>query len=297
MEAEISPAFAQKASKTHTQENFPVASLLIAPKFRPAILAYYRFARGADDIVDNSSLSPDQKLRGLDDFEASLLGHSDSVEAALPLRSIIAEQDLSPRHALDLLHAFRMDAVKSRYADWAELMHYCAFSAAPVGRFVLDVHGESEITWAASDALCSALQIINHLQDCAADYRDLDRIYLPQDLLDTHKIGAEVLTARQAPPALRKVFCELTDKTALLIKEGAKLPAQVKNLRLCLEISVITKLALTLNHLLAERDPLSQPVHLGKFSGLAFALLGTISGFKAFAAKPRENATSRLGDA
>src|SRR5208337_1584266 len=118
--------------------------------------------------------------------------------AALPLRDALAARKLSPRHALDLLRAFRMDAVNQRYANWSELMGYCAYSAAPVGRFVLDVHGESEATWAASDALCCALQIINHLQDCAADYRNLDRVYIPKDALASAGVGVEALAAAKA---------------------------------------------------------------------------------------------------
>ncbi|MGH6830150.1 MAG: squalene/phytoene synthase family protein, partial [Methylocella sp.] len=174
----MTPGLPMKPSKTHGQENFPVASVFIAPKHRATILAYYRFARGADDVADNPLLAPDAKLAGLDLFEATLTGQCDTIEAALPLRAALALRKLSPRHALDLLRAFRMDAVKHRYANWSELMDYCAYSAAPVGRFVLDVHGESESTWPASDALCTALQIINHLQDCGADYRNLDRVYV-----------------------------------------------------------------------------------------------------------------------
>ena len=83
---------------------------------------------------------------------------------------------------LDLLEAFRRDVTKLRYADWDELMDYCRYSATPVGRFVLDVHGESAPTWPANDALCAALQVINHLQDCAKDYREIDRVYLPLDV-------------------------------------------------------------------------------------------------------------------
>ncbi len=98
-----------------------------------------------------------------------------------------------PRHAQDLLHAFRQDVTKLRYANWDELIDYCSRSAMPVGRFVLDVHGESRDTWPASDALCAALQIINHLQDCAADYRTLDRVYIPLDALAARGIGVEAL--------------------------------------------------------------------------------------------------------
>src|SRR5919107_1411517 len=94
------------------------------------------------------------------------------------LRTTLRERALSPGHARDLLKAFRLDATKRRYRDWDDLMHYCAYSAMPVGRYVLDVHGESRATWPASDALCAALQVINHVQDCGADYRALDRVYI-----------------------------------------------------------------------------------------------------------------------
>jgi squalene synthase HpnC len=267
-----------KPSKTHRDENFPVASILIAKEHRATILAYYRFARGADDIVDNAAREPDDKHAGLDLYEATLLGKSDAVEAALPLRAVLAETKLSPRHALDLLHAFRMDAVKKRYADWGELMHYCAFSAAPVGRFVLDVHGESEATWPASDAICSALQVINHLQDCAADYRNFDRVYIPLDSMARESIEPEALSAARASPGLRACLKGLAEQTGVLIDQGVDLPRQVQDLRLCLETSVIVRLAQVLNRRLLDRDPLSEPVHLTKPGFLAWSLVGICNG-------------------
>ena len=130
--------------KTHKDENFPVASNLVSKKHRAAILAFYRFARAGDDIADDPELSKVEKIRRLDAFEDTLLGHNDDIADALPLRAAIAERGLSPRHAQDLLVAFRMDASKHRYANWDELIHYCSYSANPVGRFVLDVHGESQ---------------------------------------------------------------------------------------------------------------------------------------------------------
>src|SRR5262249_49111543 len=232
-----------RPTKTHKGENFPVASLLIAPKHRGAMLAYYRFARGADDVADNPSLSPDAKLAGLDLFEATLLGRCDTIEAALPLRAILAERKLAPRHALDLLRAFRMDAVKRRYANWPELMDYCAYSAAPVGRFVLDVHGESEETWPASDALCTALQIINHLQDCRDDYYNLDRVYIPQDVLTAQNLTAQALAAAKASPELRVALRDVAQRNAPLVTAGADLPLKARDFRLRLETAVIARLA------------------------------------------------------
>ncbi len=262
-------------SKTHTGENFPVASRLIAPRCRAIILAYYQFARGADDVADDSLLSPQQKLDGLDAFEATLAGKSDAVAAALPLRAALAaDRRLSPRHALDLLTAFRMDAVKTRYASWDELMAYCAVSAAPVGRFVLDVHGESESTWPASDALCGALQVINHLQDCAADYRKLDRVYIPQDALAAEGIGVEALSADKASPALRACLDGLIAKTEALVEAGAGLSPQVRDFRLRLETAIIATLARRLNQILRARDPLSEELHLSKPAAFGWACVG-----------------------
>ena len=255
----MTPDLPLEPSKTHRGENFPVASMLIAPRHRAVILAYYRFARGADDVADSPSLSPDEKLALLDRFEATLTGRSDAIEAALPLRDALAARNLPPRHALDLLRAFRMDAVKRRYANWAELMDYCAYSAAPVGRFVLDVHGESESTWPASDALCTALQVINHLQDCGADYRNLDRVYVPQDALAAQGLGADALGARKAPRRRCARFCKAwRSRTRRWSTLGGALPAQVRDFRLCLETAVIARLARKLNSLLLARDPLER---------------------------------------
>lgn len=261
-------------TKTYRDENFPVASRLIAARHRPAILAFYQFVRAADDIADDPALTGEQKLAGLDRFEAALTGKADDVDAARPLRAILAERGLSPRHALDLLHAFRMDAVKNRYENFDELMHYCAYSAAPVGRFVLDVHGESERTWLASDALCSALQIINHLQDCGADYRQLNRVYIPLDALAEAGADVKTLGAGKASPALLSCLHKIAARTEDLVQIGKELPRMVQDLRLCLETAVIGRLAQVLVKGLLQRDPLSDKVHLSKPHVLVSTLFG-----------------------
>jgi hydroxysqualene synthase len=292
----MTPDLPPKPSKTHRGENFPVASFLIAPRHRSVILAYYRFARGADDVADSPSLAPDAKLALLDQFEATLTGRSDQIEAALPLRDALAARKLSSRHGLDLLRAFRMDAVKRRYATWSELMDYCAYSAAPVGRFVLDVHGESDSTWPASDALCTALQVINHLQDCGADYRKLDRVYVPEDTLAANGLGVDALGAAKASPALRAVLHAVAQENAPLVALGSCLSAQVRDFRLCLETAVIGRLARKLNALLLERDPLSENVHLPKASVLAWSGIGIADGVRAFF-RPRQVTATPIGGA
>ncbi len=253
----------EAGEKTHRDENFPVASHLVSKQHRPAILAFYQFARAADDVADHPTLSEGEKIRKLDQFEETLLGQSDCIAEALPLRAAIAEKGLSPKHGQDLLVAFRMDASKHRYADWDDLIHYCSYSAMPVGRFVLDVHGESRSTWPANDALCAALQIINHLQDCGADYRRLDRVYIPVDVLAGRNIPVEALAAPKASPELLKTIHELAAKTKDLLG-AADLSRGIKDLRLSLEVAAIERLARKLVQMLMERDPLSQPVHLTK---------------------------------
>lgn len=252
------------SGKTDRDENFPVASALIARRHRAPILAYYRFARAADDVADHPTLGRQEKFALLDRLEATLLGKSDEDPAALPLRREIAARGLSPVHALDLLTAFRLDVTKRRYRDWGELMHYCRYSAAPVGRFVLDVHGESRSTWPASDALCAALQVINHLQDCGKDYRALDRVYVPLDAFTASGASLEALGATRASSTMATCLHSVAAKTAALLPEAAQLPRVVKDLRLGLETAVIVALAGKLTSLLLQRDPLSERVHLTK---------------------------------
>jgi squalene synthase HpnC len=267
------PSVSDLASgKGHTDENFPVASVLIAAQHRPAVMAFYDFARAADDVADNPQASPDQKLALLEAMRATLAGESDVDTKAVALREVQTARGLSPQHGLDLLEAFRRDVTKLRYVDWDDLMDYCRYSAAPVGRFVLDVHGESRATWPANDALCTALQVINHLQDCAKDYRDLDRVYLPQGDLAAAGIGVDALTAPKASPALRQVLAHLAGLTGVLLDQARPLAGQVRDRRLALEIAVIQRLAESLNVELLRRDPLSERVHHTKPEVLGLAL-------------------------
>lgn len=262
------------SGKDHGDENFPVASALIAPRHRPVVLAFYRVARMSDDVADHPALSPDEKLRRLAAIENSLTSADETVPAASALRRVLEDRGLSDRHMLDLLEAFRRDAVKTRYADWDELMDYCRYSAAPVGRFMLDVHGESQATWPASDALCAALQVINHLQDCGKDYRDLDRVYLPQDTLATAGLDVRALGEPKAGAALRGVIANLAARTGALLNVARPLYPAVRDLRLALEIGVIHRLAEDLNDKLLHRDPLSEKVHHSRIAALGIALMG-----------------------
>ena len=263
-----------RSGKTHRDENFPVASWIIHPRHRALILAFYNFVRTADDIADHANLGERQKLDLLDLLEAELLGRGDSQKEAVDLRRALAERAMSPRHALDVLIAFRMDVTKLRYETWDEVIHYCRYSAMPVGRFVLDVHGESTSTWAASDALCAGLQINNHLQDCGKDYRNLNRVYLPREALAAAGASVESLAETRAPAPLLHCLHSLAARNEALLNQSRSLGGEVRDFRLGLEISVIQAFADRIVRLLKVRDPLSQRVHLSAVELLAFSIGG-----------------------
>jgi squalene synthase HpnC len=261
------------SGKGHKDENFPVASFVLKPQHRAPIMAFYRFARVADDVADSATATPDQKVALLDAMGATLSGGIDDNPEALALRRALEPTGVPIVHGLELLRAFRQDATKTRYADWAELMDYCRYSASPVGRFVLDVHGESRELWDANDALCSALQVINHLQDCADDYRDLDRVYLGQDELAKAGIGVEALAADRGSPALLGVIRGMAARTGELLDRSRPFAAGIRDGRLAYEVALIQRLAESLTARLLRFDPLSERVHHRKLEVLGLAIL------------------------
>lgn len=254
------------SGKGKEDENFPVASLLIARKLRPHVHAYYDYARNADDIADSTSLSDNEKITRLEAMENILTGAQKSGSpSAEKLRNSLAASGLSYIHAVELLKAFRQDVTKNRYETWSELMGYCRYSAAPVGRYVLDLHGESHNTWVASDALCASLQILNHLQDCAKDLRALDRCYIPQEWLHAQGLTTDDIARPATTASLRIVFDKMLAATDDLNKVARNLPKQVKSRRLRLECAIICYLARRLTTRLKHGDPLSSRVKLSKF--------------------------------
>lgn len=264
------------SGKDHRAENFPVAALFAKP-FRAAVMSYYRFARAADDVSDSAVAAPHEKLALLADMRATLQGERDADPASAELRAVCVERGLDVKHGLDLLEAFRRDVTKLRYDSWDELIDYCSVSAMPVGRYVLDVHGEDrEATWPASDALCAALQVINHLQDCGKDRAELDRVYIPQDALAVEGIGIEALDAPSTSPELRRVLDGLLDRTEALLDVSRPFASRIKDRRLAFNVAVIQRLAESLCRRLRARDPLSQDTHHSKPEMAALAALAAL---------------------
>jgi squalene synthase HpnC len=266
----IAAAVETPSGKGRGDENFPVGSFLIRRDLRPHVHAFYKFARNADDIADNPGLAAAEKVRRLERMEAVLDGApgADS-PAATAMRASLIAMGTTFQHCRDVLRAFKLDATKLRYSDWADLMEYCRYSASPVGRQLLDLHGEDRATWPPSDALCSALQVLNHLQDCAEDYHALDRVYLPAEDLATCGARIEDLDAPRSSPGMRGVLDRLLDGTEALIVKARDLPPLVKASGLRRECAVIVNLAERLARRLRRGDPLARRVKLtkGDFAG------------------------------
>ncbi len=264
------------SGKGRGDENFPVGSVLISPALRPHVHAFYQFARNADDIADSPSLTPDDKLVRLAVMEAVLVGRQQNGSpSAAALRRSLEATGVPVQHSLDLLSAFRQDARQTRYADWNALLDYCAHSAMPVGRHVLDLHRESRETWPASDALCASLQVLNHVQDAKRDLLALDRCYLPLDLLA--RAGARVEDVRSAAEtrALRSVFSDLLAQCDALNETASQLPRLVADRRLRIETGVILGLARRLTARLHAGDPLATRVKL-KGIDVVTSILGAL---------------------
>ena len=264
-------------SKGAEDENFPVGSWLLPARLRPHVALFYKVVRAADDIADHGALTAEQKIAGLDAFDRALGGETpvaEGCEIAARLAVSLGEIGVTVDHARALLVAFKQDATKNRYADWDDLMGYCRNSANPVGRFLLDLHGESDIGHGASDALCAALQIINHLQDCQDDYRDLDRVYLPIDLFAAAGIGVEALDEAQASPGLRWVLDRVLDGVDELVAAARPLVSTIRHGGMRREASVIVALAEALAIELRNRDPLAERVELSRGRNIACVVRG-----------------------
>ena len=271
------------SGKGASDENFPVGSMLLPARLRPHVARYYAFARAVDDIADNPDLAPDEKIRRLDLMARAVSGDAapdPSLVTATRLAASLAETGVAARHASDLTIAFKQDAVKLRYRDWADLMGYCENSANPVGRYLLDLHGEDPAGYPASDALCTVLQVLNHLQDCGDDRRELDRVYLPQDWMAEAGIDVGALAAASSPPGLRRVIDLCLDGTERLLIEARRLPGRLRSVRLALESAVIVRLAERLVRELRRRDPLAERVVLTKpqVAGCAASGLAAVLG-------------------
>ena len=272
-EAQIAETPSGKGTK---DENFPVGSVLLPRVLRPHVAAFYAFARAIDDIADNPALSPGEKIERLEGFDQALLGLNDvsAYEKAHIVRSSIIYTGVPIQHCRDLISAFKQDAVKLRYDNWDDLMDYCDRSAAPVGRYLLDLHGVSRDLYPASDALCNALQVINHLQDCQSDFREMNRVYLPQNWMIQAGVDVSDLDHSFTGRGLRRVLNHCLNETSELLNLARQLPGPMSSRRLAMESAAIIRIAERLVFELRCRDPLAERVVLTKSQYFVYCLFG-----------------------
>jgi len=270
------------SGKGARDENFPVGSFLLPAALRPDVAAYYAFARAIDDIADDPALPDAEKIRRLEAFDAALRGEpgfGPEFAKAHRLRERLLVRGVPIAHGSDLVAAFVQDCRKKRYEDWTALLGYCEKSANPVGRFLLDLHGEDRSGYRYSDALCTVLQIVNHLQDCGDDRRALDRVYVIEPWLREAGGRIEDLDADRASPALRIVIDRMLDGCDALMIDARRLPRALKSKSLAMESAVIVRLADKLIAHLRRGDPLARRVSLSKADFAAAGLAGAVRGF------------------
>ncbi len=208
-------------------ENFPVASLLLPRTLRQPIAVIYAFARSADDFADEGQLSEQQRLEKLNAYSQQLesLGKTQTTDPIF-----IALEDVINRHQLplqlfnDLLIAFKQDVTKKRYANFAEVLNYCQYSANPVGRLLLHlIHQATPENLQQSDAICSALQLINFLQDIHQDYDENNRIYFPQDEMQQWGVNETMIKQQQSNDAMRSLVNQQLQRAKTMMLSGAPL--------------------------------------------------------------------------
>jgi squalene synthase HpnC len=254
-----SVAVSDTPTRDHDEENFPTASLLLAPAQRAKVMAFYRFVRTADDIGDSPDLPPAAKLARLDAMERAL----DDPATAVPEARRLHELGVGTAEARLMLSAFKQDATQGRYADWAALEDYCRRSADPVGRMLLRLHGDggNAEALAAADALCTALQVLNHLQDLVPDREALDRVYLPVSWMEL--AGGEAAFFDPANAERRRpVLDAALDRVEEALDRASALPRLLRARRLAWQSAVTTALARRLLARLRTADPVRGRVAL-----------------------------------
>ena len=259
-----------------TQEDFPVATRLISAALRPAVADYYRFARAADDAADAPGLATGARLAALDRHEAGLDGEPGGTAEGLALRARLTGMG-RPRaldHARALLVAFRCDAAGADCATWCDLMDYCLHSAAPVGRFLLDLHDERPAAHALSDPLCLALQVLNHVRDLGPDARGLGRLYLPADWRAEAGARPEALRTDRLDGPWAAVVARTLDGCDVLLDRSAGLPAAISDPRLAAEAAGTQAMARRIAARLRAGDPLARRIRPTPLDGARAAAAG-----------------------
>ena len=256
------------SGKSHSDENFPVASFLMTKKIRSIVRVFYFFARMADDIADHQKLSSNQKKKILLFFDNAISKSKKTNNKVLDkMIARFKELPSGKKYSRNLLKAFMMDASNKKYKNWNDLLYYCKFSANPVGRFVIDAVNERkniEKIYEASDSLCTALQIINHIQDCKKDFRQLNRVYIPDSFFKKYSLDKKTLRKSKSIENFERLKIEIVDNVLVSLRKTKLGLREIQSWRLRKETLIILNIAKRLCNLLKINDPLEKQIKLSR---------------------------------
>jgi len=256
------------SGKSHSDENFPVASFLMTKKIRSIVRVFYFFARMADDIADHQKLSSNQKKKILLFFDNAISKSKKTNNKVLDkMIARFKELPSGKKYSRNLLKAFMMDASNKKYKNWNDLLYYCKFSANPVGRFVIDAVNERkniEKIYEASDNLCTALQIINHIQDCKKDFKELNRVYIPESFFKKYSLDKKILRKSKSEENFEKLKIEIIDNVLTSLRKTKLGLREIQSWRLRKETLIILNIAKRLCNLLKINDPLEKQIKLSR---------------------------------
>ena len=256
------------SGKSYSDENFPVASFLMTKKIRSIVRVFYFFARMADDIADHQKLSSNQKKKILLFFDNAISKSKKTNNKVLDkMIARFKELPSGKKYSRNLLKAFMMDASNKKYKNWNDLLYYCKFSANPVGRFVIDAVNERkniEKIYEASDSLCTALQIINHIQDCKKDFKELNRVYIPESFFKKYSLDKKILRKSKSEENFEKLKIEIIDNVLTSLRKTKLGLREIQSWRLRKETLIILNIAKRLCNLLKINDPLEKQIKLSR---------------------------------
>ena len=256
------------SGKSYSDENFPVASFLMTKKIRSIVSVFYFFARMADDIADHQKLSSNQKKNILLFFDNAISKSKKTNNKVLDkMIARFKELPSGKKYSRNLLKAFMMDASNKKYKNWNDLLYYCKFSANPVGRFVIDAVNERkniEKIYEASDSLCTALQIINHIQDCKKDFKELNRVYIPESFFKKYSLDKKILRKSKSIENFERLKIEIVDNVLVSLRKTKLGLREIQSWRLRKETLIILNIAKRLCNLLKINDPLEKQIKLSR---------------------------------
>ena len=254
-------------------ENFPVASWLLPKHIRQPIAVIYSFARTADDFADEGDFSPAERHQMLDAYVDKIEKIGSDTPSDEPifiaLADVIQRYKLPLELFLDLLHAFKMDVDKTRFANFNEVLNYCHFSANPVGRLLLYLYNAATPeNLKYSDDICTALQLINFYQDLSQDYQENNRIYLPLDEMDKAGISETFIIEQRNDQTMQKFMDLQYQRSRELFESGIPLGTKLKG-RIGFEIRMIIASGLRVLIKLEQNNNIFCRPRLGKIDILA----------------------------